>query len=327
MGKIDLRKIVSFGKGSYIVSMPKKWIEKNKLKKGDLVALNDNGVELVLSPNASEQKPDAKEIEIDAKGKDLERLSTEIVTSYLNCYDSITIIFEKSNDARKIKDILRNLSGMEIMEQTSTKIVAKNLISTSEISIKNIIRRMDVITKAMIDDVVLCYRGQDLSESIHHRDSDINRIYFLSYRVIKNAMKNPRIAKLFETDSWELHSDSLMIMRLEKIADRQKRISRFLISAHLDRKTLAELDSIHTSMAEAYNEVMKSFYSKDKEILFNVEISTKERTQMCDIFLERYLGKCGDKNVDIVAVSKIIENLKAMAVETRNLARTALCYQ
>lgn len=333
MVKIDVRKLISFGKGSYIISMPKTWIEKNNLKKGDLISVSDDGFELTLSANQQEKKLDAKEINIDAKSKDLEFLKAEIVSSYLNCYDTINILFDSSSrEAPKIKDIIRNLSGLEIMEQTSTRIVAKNLINITEISIKNIIRRMDIISRAMMEDSILCCRKQCNYDSIHHRDVDVNRLYFLGYRVIKNAMKNPNIAKLLGTEPWQLHSDFFMILRLEKIADRQKRIARYLSSANLDRATLAEIDRIYTDIAESYNDVMKSFYNQDKETAINVEVANKERTEACSRLLEKYTNlhaKSSNKtsNSNLVAVAKIIENLKATAVEIRNTARTVLCYE
>ena len=332
MVKIDVRKLISFGKGSYILSVPKSWIEKNNLKKGDLISVNDDGFELVFSANQQEQKADAKEIGIDAKGKTLELLKAEIVSSYLNGYDTINILFDNNKEAPKIKDIMRNLSGLEIMEQTSTRIVAKNLININEISISNIIRRMDIITRAMMEDAILCSRGQSTYESIHHRDADVNRLYFLGYRVIKNAMKNPRLAKSLGTEPWQLHSDTMMILKLEKIADRQKRIARYLCTANLDRNTLSELDKVHTDISEAYNDVMKSYYSKDKQIAFQVEFTNKERTTACDKILEKYMtlhssSKSKTNNLNLVAVAKIIENLKATTAEIRNVARTVLCYE
>ncbi|MBI3035140.1 phosphate uptake regulator PhoU [Candidatus Woesearchaeota archaeon] len=333
MVNIDVRKLISFGKGSYIISMPKSWVDKNNLKKGDLISVSDDGFELILSANQQEEKPDAREIEIDAIGKKLELLKAEIVSSYLNGYDTINIVFEQNNrEVPKIKDIIRNLSGLEIMEQTSTRIMAKNLININEISISNIIRRMDIITRAMMEDSIFCYRGQCNYDSIHNRDIDVNRLYFLGCRVIKNAMKNPRIAKSLGTEPWSLHSDTLIILRLEKIADRQKRIARYLCTANLDRETLAELDKAHTDISESYNEIMKAYYSRDKEIAFQIEVTNKERTAACSKILERYtqmhgMSKNKAANSNLVAVAKIIENLKATAAEIRNQARTVLCYE
>ena len=331
--KIDVRKLISFGKGSYIISMPKNWVQRNNLKKGDLVSLSDDGFELVLSAGQNEQKADAREISIEVKSEDIEALKAEVVSSYLNGYDTINVVFDANyKNVPKIKDVMRNLSGLEIMEQTSTRIAAKNLINVNEISIKNIIRRMDVITRAMMEDAILCHRGQCSSDSIHQRDIDVNRLYFLGFRVIKNAMKNPRIAKSLNTEPWELHSDTLIILRLEKIADRQKRIARYLSSAELDRSSLAELDKIHTDISISYNEVMKAFYSKEKALAIEIEISNKERTAACDRFLEKYTQMHGNSrqkiiNSNLVTVAKIIENLKATAAEIRNIARIVLCYE
>jgi phosphate transport system protein len=331
--KIDVRKLISFGKGSYIISMPKSWIEKNNLKKGDLISINDEGYELTLTAGQEEKKTEATEINIDAKDKDLELLKAEIVSSYLNSYDTITITFDVNNkEAPRIKDIIRNLSGLEIMEQTSTRIVAKNLININEISIKNIIRRMDIITRAMMEDAILCTRGQCTYDSIHHRDVDVNRLYYLGYRVIKNAMKNPRIAKALGTGSWQLHSDTLMILRLEKIADRQKRIARYLCTANLDRATLAELGGIYTDISESYNEVMKAYYNQDRKIAFQIEVENKNKIAPSDRFLEKYTtlhsnSRNRTNNLNLVAVAKIVENLKATKAEIRNIARTVICYE
>ena len=330
---IDVRKLISFGKGSYIISMPKSWIEKNNLKKGDLISVDDGGFELVLKARGEEKKQESKEIEIDSKGKNMELMKAEIVSSYLNNYDSITISFESnSKDAPKIKEVIRNLSGLEIMEQTSTRIVAKNLININEISISNIIRRMDIITKAMMQDAILCSRGQFTFESIYNRDFDVNRLYYLGYRVIKNAIKNPRIAKSLNTEPWQLHSDTLIIKMIERIADRQKRIARFLCTANFDREALNELDSIHTDISDSYNEVMKSFYNKDKEIALKIEITNKERTEACNEFLEKYTqshanAKSKAASSNLVTAAKIVENLKATAIEIRDLARVVLCYE
>ena len=333
MVKIYVRKLISFGKGSYIISMPKNWVEKNNLKKGDLISVNDDGSELVVTANQQEKKLESKEISIDAKGKHLELLKSEIVSSYLNGYDTISISFDSnSKEAIKIKGIMRNLSGLEIMEQTSTRIVAKNLININEISIKNIIRRMDVITRAIMEDVVLCYTKQCSYESIYPRDTDVNRLFFLGSRVIKNAIKNPRIAKSLGIEPWHLHCDSMVIMRLERVADRQKRIARYLDMSNLDRATMAELEKIHSIICESYNETMKSYYSQDKQISLQIEVSNKDKTAMCDKLLEDYTNahqsfKNKIANSNLVAVAKIIENLKATAIEIRNIARIVLCYE
>lgn len=327
-----MRKLIGFSKGSFVVSMPKAWVEKNQLKKGDLMAINENGCELVIAPNSAEQKEAAQEIVIDAKGKSLEHLKCEIVTSYLNNYNTINIVSDNLNEqASKIKEIIRNLSGLEIMEQTSRRIVAKDLINLNEISIKNIIRRMDVITRAMIDDAMSCAKGYDCSEAIESRDTDINRLYFLAKRVIKSGIKSARIAKALGAEPWKLHSDQLVLMGVESIADNQKRIARYSKYANLSRDAINELEKLHFDIGENYKDVMKAYYNMDLKLAIGIEVANKERTRLCDKFLEKYVNVSSvrhlkSKYTEHVALAKMIENVKAMATSVKDISRTIMCY-
>ena len=159
---------------------------------------------------------------------------------------------------------------------------------------------------------------------------DVNRLYFLGYRVIRNAMKNPRLVKLIGSDSWNLHCDALIISKIEKIADRQKRIARYLTTSSLERQALASLEEVYNTVNDSYVEVMTSYYNNDKMSSINIEVKNKERTSLFDKFLEDYTKQYSlqkNKNFvsNIVAVAKVVENLKATSVEIRNIARIVLC--
>ena len=53
---MEYRKLISFGKNSFVVSLPKSWIKQNKLIKGDLIHISDNGSDLILSKKESDEK-------------------------------------------------------------------------------------------------------------------------------------------------------------------------------------------------------------------------------------------------------------------------------
>ena len=46
---MDYRKLIAFGKNSFVISVPKQWIKQNKLNKGDLIYLDESGPNLILS--------------------------------------------------------------------------------------------------------------------------------------------------------------------------------------------------------------------------------------------------------------------------------------
>src|SRR3989338_8419275 len=179
---MEQRKLMEFGKSSFIVCLPKKWVIENRLKKGDTLNLLENSSDILVSPSLKEMEPVQKKIVIDTKEKGLALISSEIVSAYLNGYDFIEILIgEMETRVTEIKEIIRNLSGLEIMEQTSTKMIAKDILNPKEVEIGSIIRRMDVIVRSMIDDTLRCLqeknkeKKQNLAGIISQRDEDNNR--------------------------------------------------------------------------------------------------------------------------------------------------------
>ena len=45
---MEYRKLIAFGKGGFVVSMPKDWVVENSLKKGSHIMLKKDGSSLVL---------------------------------------------------------------------------------------------------------------------------------------------------------------------------------------------------------------------------------------------------------------------------------------
>src|SRR3989338_6061280 len=99
---MEYRKLISFGRNSYVVSIPKPWVIKNKLKKGDLISMHDEGSELTVSlnnNNSMQQEP--RETTIEAENKNIGLIRSEIVSAYLNNHNTINI-----RSANILKDAL-----------------------------------------------------------------------------------------------------------------------------------------------------------------------------------------------------------------------------
>src|SRR3989344_3870559 len=94
------RRIIKFGDSSHVISLPKKWIDKNNLKKGDLVVCNEETNELRILPHIADFKQNAKEITItlteNDKGRDVNRLSFLLWKALKKCSD---------NKVRQILDV------------------------------------------------------------------------------------------------------------------------------------------------------------------------------------------------------------------------------
>lgn len=313
---METRKIISFGNSSFVVSLPKDWVIGNKLKKGDLLHLDEKNDEIVLYPGQNgEKRIEPKTIIIDIDRKDHGMIQTEIISAYLNNYDTIEVKGKFSKDsAVKAKSILRNLTGMEIIRQDAQKIVAKDLLNINEISIETMIRRMDNIVRSMLIDSINSFH-EDMYEEIYERDQDVNRLVFLAYRVLRAAIIDSKIAKNIGKSNIEILYSQILIEKLEKVADKSKRVARHIKQANLKNSEKDELEKIYNEIKECYFEVMKAYYKKDLDAAFRIENAGIQKVSRLNEFI---------KERQNAPAHMVVEQLKSMIVSIKNIARAVI---
>ncbi|MBD3310159.1 AbrB/MazE/SpoVT family DNA-binding domain-containing protein [Candidatus Woesearchaeota archaeon] len=317
---VEFRKLIKFGDSSFVVSLPKDWITKHNLVKGDTIYVDENENGLVLKPKEIKTRKEPKSMVIDADNKSLEAVQTEIVSSYLTNTDTIEVKGSSLREnAPQVKQYLHNLAGLEIIEQTKDKIVAKDLLNINEISIDSMVRRMDNIIRSMLDDSIASAE-EDHFDSINQRDNDVNRLSFLTHRVIRLALRDHGVAKTLEVNHLSLLVDWQIVTYLEKIGDQSKRIARAMREARAKKKsfsksTCRELKQIYKNLQQVYLKVMKSYYTKDKKLAYQIETESQQRISLCDSFEKRCRDPC---------LVQVIYNLKGMSTSIKNIARDVI---
>lgn len=311
---MEFRKLISFGKNSYIISLPKTWVEKNKLKKGDTIYIDENLEGLQI--NFKEKKKSEQQIRaviINTKDKPFDQIQTEIVSAYLAGYSIIEIRGENiAKDAPKIKSVLKELAGIELIEETSNKIVVKDLMNMEDISIKVLIRRADLLIRGMIDDLIKSI-NEDQYESIFQRDVEVNRLVYLTKRLIRFACDNEKIREKFQKKIIDLIMAWKIIGYLEAIGDNTKRTARTLTKVRLKEKSKKELESLIVMVEKRYIDVMKAYHTKDLNLAMGLELEAKKRLALIEVFQVKN-PNCYD----------IAYNLKSMASSIKHIARAVM---
>ena len=197
---MEFRKIIKFGKSSYVVSLPSDWIKKNNIKKGDQIFFEESSNNaLIFKINNTPNKIIKKKININSTNKSLIDIERLIISYYVKGYNTFAIIDNNmATRSKKIKAILQNLIGLEILEQTQKRLEAKDLTDINAISIEGLIKRMDIIIRSMMEDSVNClsYNKKEIEnaiQSINDRDNDVNRLTFLGYRVLRFYFNYPHL--------------------------------------------------------------------------------------------------------------------------------------
>lgn len=313
---VEFRKLIKFGDSSFVISLPKDWIEKHKLVKGDTIFLQEQEGSLLLNARETSKKREQRSIVIDIDNKDLDSIQTEIVSSYLTNFDIIEVRGSSLKDnAPKIKDFLHDLAGLEVIEQTKDKIIAKDLLNISEISIQSMIRRMDVIVRSMLDDSIASF-DENSYDNIQQRDKEVNRLSLLTHRVIRLALRDHDVAKSLGAKHLSLLVDWQMVTSIEKIGDQSKRIARNLReTGKSNPHCQKDFKGLMSHMVGSYLDIMKCYYQNEKKKAYNIETEHRSRIDLC-CKLEK---KCSD-----TASMRVIYNLKSMSTSIQNIARNVI---
>jgi len=308
------RKLVKAGSASHTVSLPKSWLQKNNLKKGDTIYINEKSEsELVVTAKPNEGSEEEKrEITIEVDGKNIGSIQREITSAYVNNYSKIHLAGKSvETQSKKLRDVLHHFVALEVDEQTASKISAKDLLNLNEISIEKTIRRMDMTLRSIMQDSIKSIGNKSIKESIEHRDNDVNRLYFLLFRILKSGLKSQKIASTFQMTNDEILSTWYLTVNIENIADNAKTLNKLMDK--INDKDL--LKSAWDEIQKAYSDVMKAHYNKDRKLADEVA------SRRIDIFT-----KCTQLLIKTptAGASEVIENLKSMTTNVCNIARIVL---
>ena len=316
---MEYRKLISFGKSSYVVSLPKNWVRRNKLSKGDLIYIDENISNLVLHPKPSQQEDD-KEIIIEINGKSIRQIQREIVAAYIRNHKTITLMGDEIKEkAKDIQNIVQNLVALEVMEQTSRKIVAKDFLNMKETDSKSLIRKMDIILRSMISDCKEIFNESGVYDSVYHRDNDINKLSFLLYRSIRFGIENPGIMlKKYSLNANDLLSSWWVTYNLEGIGDETKRIARYLEKMNLDKKMMDKFSNIFNNLERNYLDIMNSLYKNDSVSAHAVHERKRQNIKDCELFFEEF------RKVEYSGY--LVAHLKSLATNIHNIGRSIYQY-
>ncbi len=310
---MEYRKLISFGKNSFVISIPKNWIRQSKLKKGDLVYLSEDGSNLLLQPR-QEKNDEEKEIVIEVDGKELKQLKREIIGAYIQNYKTIHLKGAQIKDkAKDLQAVIQHLVALEVMEQTSKEIIAKDFLNIDSVSVKTVVRKIDNIIRSMFEDCENMLK-EDTYESINHRDSDVNKLTFLMFRIVRYGLENPSyMLKKFSLTSLEMLSLWWLSHELESIADEIKRIARYLQSMTMEKKKQELYVAIFRRVRENYAKMIKAYHEQDIQVVHEVINTREEFMDVCEKFFNE------NRNIDGLAL--LMHRTKSLIVHINHLGR------
>lgn len=295
---MEMRKIIKFGKSSYVITLPQKWVEENKLDKGDPVHISEKEDSLIISLNNSLKHKNAV-IKID--DKPLKLINKELISYYLKNYNEIFLegnnILERLDELKVFKE---KLSSVEFTHIGRDRIVLRDLTAPANLSLRKLTSEIIEMVKVLLDNLVHDDKKK-VFRMVSELDVNINKLSFLAFKAINynlchwekpNEMKNA-------IHSWRI------ISALETCGDIIKRISRYIKNESYDGKNDV---SITVNQLKQYFDFVTNLLDKNVNIDQNLNLYLDKKQSILRE-IEDLKGKIQDNlNLSLV-ISQLFKDI------------------
>lgn len=312
---MEYRKLISFGKSSYVVSLPKNWVRRHNLVKGDLIYFDEQNNDLLLQPKKAETKVEEKEIVIPVDNKSVNWIAREVSSAYIQNYRKIILKGkEVKTKVKEFQTIIQYLIALEIMEQTSDTIVASDFLNMEKVSMEELIRKMDVVTRTMMKEALQIFKEKNISKTLGERDKDVDRLYFLLYRAVIYNLTNPsKLLKNFNLTTPDLLQIKFTGYYIENIADEIRRATKYAQKLKLSANEKKIIEHIFKKLDQYYVQTMKSIYNKNADLALELSESKK--------VFEKELEALDKQVTKIVGLHRVISHMGRMIKKIHSLGR------
>ena len=295
------RKLIKLGNSSFAIALPKDWVEKAGLNKGDSIFItpNSNG-ELIIQPKFKKANGGDKEVVIQLKEKGEDEIARDLISAYTSGNGIISVVGKKEK-IRIAKQKVKNFLNLELIEISEDKAVFKDLLDIENIEIKNFIRRMDNNLREMFSLIFEICKDRKNSKNkikeLDEIDKDITKFYFLVWRLMNIGIDNPSVQSNLKLGPKSFVVFFWISYNLEQMGDELKRIARIL--GKCESCPSQVLDSLKL-VEENYIDSMKSFFDENRELAKKV------------IFKKPQINKACDKLSDIEDCEIVSEKIKKL---------------
>ena len=261
-----IRRLQKIG-SSLLVSLPKEWVDANNLVKSSEIEIETGQNSLSITAN-KDIKP-SKEVVISYPLPKEENIVADITGAYLLGYDIIKIKGKTNipvEDREKIRESMRRLVGVEIVEEEASSIIIQFLLDAATLNPEKILKRMSTIAIGMFNETLDGLISEDKTnlQTMSNRDNEINRQYFLLVRLIRSTMVDRRLASVFNMENIDILDYRIAANLLETAGDTIVELANSISNTTVSK---SELKIIHSTVKDAekiYKKSIDAFIANDR---------------------------------------------------------------
>ena len=138
-----IRKVIQSNPTTLVVSLPKKWVTKNKISKGDELHVHEHSEGGLLIGGG--QESEEKTITMHIPKTELFTLKSYMGALYRAGYTEIQVTFDDASMLKDLQLAIENFFGFELFDIQDTACTIKSVIAIEPKEIKNHLLKINYI--------------------------------------------------------------------------------------------------------------------------------------------------------------------------------------
>ncbi len=277
--RFETRKIYVSGTNSYILTLPKEWVESLGLKKGDVVFLEIRDNSLSIFPQKRKKNFVCS---IDDPKATLKNLIRLIIAYYIAGFGTIKIKIYNEEQRTAINSAIEMLMGAEIMEDLRDEVQIEIFLSLERFEINSVIEKMCEVILSMLKDyretAMVGFTEKRQLDSVLLRESEVDRLYFLLLRLLTLAGREG-LMNFFDTMNYRS-----TVKALERIADHICRIFEVSSNVFLEEEVVRLVDTLERLVRRT----LVSFFKSDRKIADEVLEELEKVAEHINLLKEKF---------------------------------------
>ena len=325
---METRKLQVSGHSTYILSLPKEWIKKNEVNKGDNIRLRlqPDGT-IILSPAQNELK--AKEAKLTVT-EDSDKLFRKFIGLYLAGYKTIKLRFEGDDGGKakkSVKRIIEKFSGLEIVSESNETMTVQDLFDSSLFTPDKAIRRMTLLTISMLNDAILSFETKDnnLAQDVISRDDNVDWLGWLITRQYNLILQDIALSEKLGISQQKGLGYLLIAKSLERIADHTSKIASNSNKSSLNNDLLiSDVKQMANHISYLLDVAIKSFYSENFDDANNVLREAKELQNEEEALVKNVVTNSNLDPPETISNAFILDSMNRICSYTMEIAEVAI---
>ncbi|MEM1539077.1 MAG: phosphate uptake regulator PhoU [Candidatus Bathyarchaeia archaeon] len=330
---MEQRKIMSLGRSSLVVSLPKYWTQLNELKPGDVVSITMNrDRSLVIYPGLKNEEELPKITLHVEPEENTTSIIRSIISCYLNGYAYITLVSKNFFTVPQQKAIrkIAQMLYLRILEADTKEIQLATLIDESKASIETAINRIYKISSSMCRDALLALQRQDasLAKSVYMLDDEVDRFAYFILRLLRKAAVQPALANQLALDPIDCLDYQTLVHRIEQVSDQASSVARHVIMIEGRQKKISEqlLEKMYAAGCDSsalYDKAVNALFANDVKSSISV-IESKAQIDKLDVEIAS-LSFIKEKDTEVIcACCSIRDSIKRIADHAVDIAEITI---